>query len=153
MAAGHVNENALWAPISVWMRSFHHVTFYVEFLRSVMGAYVHQRQFWRLWLTLQVPQNNRFYKQKQWLWMDNGRMKKCHRRILVVAKTSGSWTCILFFPTFHLRLCDSKWWQILSSHSALSPVQVSLRMVPTIVIAHRFCASWDTGVSYGWCLY
>ena len=28
----------------------------------------------------------------------------------------------------------------------------SLRTVPTIVIAHTFCASPDTRISYGWCL-
>ena len=27
-----------------------------------------------------------------------------------------------------------------------------LRMVPTIVIAHMFCASRDTQISYWWCL-
>ena len=27
-----------------------------------------------------------------------------------------------------------------------------LRTVPTIVIAHTFCASRDTRISYGWCL-
>ena len=27
-----------------------------------------------------------------------------------------------------------------------------LRMVPTFVTAHTFCASRDTQVSYGWCL-
>ena len=26
------------------------------------------------------------------------------------------------------------------------------RMVPTIVIAHRFCVFRDTQLSYGWCL-
>ena len=28
----------------------------------------------------------------------------------------------------------------------------TLRTMPTIVIAHRFCASRDTQISYGWCL-
>ena len=28
----------------------------------------------------------------------------------------------------------------------------SLRTVPTIVLAHTFCASRDTRISYGWCL-
>ena len=28
----------------------------------------------------------------------------------------------------------------------------ALRTVPTIVIAHTFCASRDTRISYGWCL-
>ena len=30
--------------------------------------------------------------------------------------------------------------------------RVGLRTVPTIVIAHTFCASRDTRISYGWCL-
>ena len=28
----------------------------------------------------------------------------------------------------------------------------ALRTVPTFVTAHTFCASWDTRISYGWCL-
>ena len=36
--------------------------------------------------------------------------------------------------------------------SSVSPLTKDLRTVPTIVIAHRFCASPDTRISYRQCL-
>ena len=40
----------------------------------------------------------------------------------------------------------------LTSLFRLLSVLYSLRTVPTIVIVHTFCASWDTRISYRWCL-
>ena len=54
--------------------------------------------------------------------------------------------------------CEKQWpslwknncYKFSFSKEALSHDQ--LRTVPTIVTAHTFCTSWDTRVSYGWCL-
>ena len=43
----------------------------------------------------------------------------------------------------HIQLCSHKFVKLVSNH---------LRTVPTIVIAHTFCASPDTRISYRECL-